>query len=85
MGRGDDQELRQSDLSNLRVQEMTPRQRAELRRRYVDFVSHFDGAAPTAAQSVTDDKRARKWIPGAKAERRSGFGKKGQQPCAWCW
>jgi hypothetical protein len=66
MGAGNDKELRQSDLSDLRVREMTPAQRAELRRRYVDFVRHFDGAPPAAAPPKAAGKRARRWSPGAK-------------------
>jgi len=59
--------LRQADLSNLRVQDMTPEQRAELRRRYADFVRHFDCAPPSAAPPKAGRKRIRKWMPGAKA------------------
>jgi hypothetical protein len=66
MGSGDDQELRQADFSKLRVHEMTPQQRAELRRRYVDFVRHFDGAPPAAGRPEAGGKRIRKWVPGAK-------------------
>jgi hypothetical protein len=59
-------ELRQSDLSHLHLQDMTPVQRAELRRRYADFVDHFgrDGAAPS--RYPEPKKRVRKWTPGAK-------------------
>jgi len=66
MGADDDQELGQADLSNLRVQDMTPRQRAELRRRYADFVHHFDGAPPAAAKPKPAGKRISKWVPGTK-------------------
>jgi hypothetical protein len=66
MGSGDDKELRQADFSTLRVHEMTPRQRAELRRRYVDFIRHFDGAAPVAVPPKMGGKRVRKWVPGVK-------------------
>ena len=67
MGGGDDdKELRQADLSNLRVQDMTPQQRGELRRRYADFVRHFDGAPPAAAKPKAVGKRISKWVPGAK-------------------
>jgi hypothetical protein len=60
-------ELRQSDLSHLHLQDMTPGQRAELRRRYDDFVSHFgrDGVAPS--RYPEPKKRLKKWTPGAKA------------------
>jgi hypothetical protein len=66
MGADDDKELEQVDLSNLLVQDMTPQQRAELRRRYADFVRHFDVAPPSAAQPKAGSKRVRKWVPGAK-------------------
>lgn len=60
-------ELRQSDLSHLHLQDMTPGQRAELRRRYEDFVSHFgrDGVAPS--RYPEPKKRVKKWTPGSKA------------------
>jgi hypothetical protein len=59
-------ELHQADLSHLRVQDMTPPQRAELRRRYDDFVRHFgrDGVAPS--RYPEPKKRVRRWTPGAK-------------------
>lgn len=59
------EEIRQADLSHLRLQEMTPSQRAELRRRYDDFIKHFgrNGAAPAAAEKKVGVK---KWTPGAK-------------------
>ena len=66
MGGSDDKELEQADLSDLRVQEMTPEQRAELRRRYVAFVRHFDGTPPSAAPPKAGGKRVRKWHPGTK-------------------
>jgi hypothetical protein len=58
--------LHQADLSHLHLQDMTPDQRAELRRRYDDFVRHFgrDGIAPS--RYPEPKKRVRKWTPGAK-------------------
>ena len=61
-----DRELRQADLSDLRVQDMTPQQRAELRRRYADFVRHFDGAPPVVARPTAAGKRISKWVPVTK-------------------
>ena len=61
MAARDQQELRQADLSHLRLQDMTPGQRADLRRRYDDFVRQCqtgDRPAPT--------HRLPKWAPGAK-------------------
>ena len=60
-------ELRQSDLSHLRLQDMSPDQRAELRRRYNDFVRHFGrggNTSPSPAESKPSPRR--KWVPGAK-------------------
>ena len=54
--------LRQQDLTPLRVQEMSPAERAELLRRYSDFVDHFrigETADPPA-------KAVRKWVPGER-------------------
>ena len=59
----DEAEIRQADLSHLRLQEMTPAQRAELRRRYELFIRHFgDSAAPT--RYPRRKPRVRKWTPG---------------------
>jgi len=63
----DEGELRQADLSHLHLQDMTPDQRAELRRRYDDFVRHFgrDGMAPSRYPEPPAP-RLRKWTPGSK-------------------
>lgn len=63
---GDAGALRQADLSHLHLQDMTPGERAELRRRYDDFVRHFgrDGVAPS--RYPEPKKHLRKWTPGAK-------------------
>jgi hypothetical protein len=54
--------LGQVDLSHLRVQEMKPVERAELLRRYADFIAHFRvGEVPNAP------KKVRKWVPGEVA------------------
>jgi hypothetical protein len=67
MSDGDEDELRQTDLSELRIHEMTPAQRAELKRRYQDFVRHFDAVlVPPAVAPKAHDKPIRKWVPGAK-------------------
>jgi hypothetical protein len=60
------EQLRQADLSHLHLQDMTPQQRAELRRRYDNFVKHF--GIPIAPPPVPRTKpRVRKWVPGAKS------------------
>jgi hypothetical protein len=54
--------LGQADLSHLRIQEMKPIERAELLRRYADFISHFRvGEVPNVP------KKIRKWVPGENA------------------
>jgi len=59
-------QLRQADLSHLRLQDMTPDQRAELRRRYGSFVRHFGAGVPQATAQPKKALRVRKWTPGAK-------------------
>lgn len=63
-----DPNMEQADLTHLRLQEMTPPQRAELRRRYDHFVRHFVGAAATAARHPERKPRVTKWVPGAKPQ-----------------
>ncbi len=60
-----DQNLRQADLSHLRVADMTAAQKAELHRRYLDFVRHHAKAGPAAP--AVPRKAATKWVPGRKA------------------
>jgi len=55
-------ELEQADLSSLRLQDMTPAQRAELLRRYTAFVKHF-GTTPEETETKAP---VRKWIPGER-------------------
>jgi hypothetical protein len=63
-----DEALSQADLSHLRLQDMTPEQRAELRRRYDAFVRHFGDGAPASSAGTSAKKKStpRKWLPGAK-------------------
>lgn len=59
-----DDELRQADLSNLSVRQVTPAQRAELRRRYDAFVAKF---GPTAkAKPPAAKGKLKKWVPAKK-------------------
>jgi hypothetical protein len=60
-----DDELSQADLSHLRVAEMTDAQKAELRRRYFEFVRVAAKAPPKPAAPRRASGTA-KWIPGAK-------------------
>lgn len=60
-------DLRHADLSHLSITEMTPAQRAELKRRYSHFVESF---VPADAKPAADEKPApkpQKWVPGKKA------------------
>jgi hypothetical protein len=62
-----EEQLRQADLSHLRLQDMTPDQRAELRRRYADFMRHFgSGGLPASKDKSKKKPQIRKWTPGAK-------------------
>jgi len=60
-----DDDLSQADLSQLSLRQMTPAQRAELKRRYQTFVANFqpDSAAKLPAAAVPKPK---KWVPGKK-------------------
>jgi hypothetical protein len=62
-----EEQLRQADLSHLRLQDMTPDQRAELRRRYEHFVQHFGSGVPVSKAAPKKTPRVRKWTPGAKS------------------
>lgn len=54
--------LRQRDFSRRRLQEMTQAERAELLRRYADFVDHF-----RLDEDDPKPKNVRKWVPGESA------------------
>lgn len=58
------EDLRQANLSGLSLKQMTPAQRAELRRRFEAFVAAFVKAPNNA--SVTKAPAVRKWLPGMK-------------------
>jgi hypothetical protein len=62
----EEKNLRNADLSHLRVQEMTPEQRAEMRRRFEHFVRNVmrKGKAAAAPQKTP---RAAKWVPGKRS------------------
>ncbi|HLZ66209.1 MAG TPA: hypothetical protein VKQ29_08250 [Aliidongia sp.] len=57
-------ELRQANLSHLKIADMTTEQRAEMRRRFEEFVSAFTKHGPS--QQVTAAPKVRKWVPGMK-------------------
>ena len=54
-----DEDLQQADLSHLRLNDMTPAQKAEMRRRYVDFVRRL-AKPPAGPVRVT---KATNWLP----------------------
>jgi hypothetical protein len=63
-----DEDLRQADLSHLAVNQMTPAQRAEIRRRYAEFINRL--AKPPAVKPMpTPARPTSKWIPAMKAGR----------------
>ena len=59
-------ELRQADLSHLSITDMTPAQRAELKRRYSHFVESF-GPADAKPADKKPAPKPQKWVPGKKA------------------
>ena len=58
-------ELHQADLSHLTVSQMTPEQRAEMRRRFETFMKEMVGLPTPAAPARPAN--VRKWVPGMKA------------------
>ena len=61
---GDD-DIRNADLSQLTVRDMSPAQRAELKRRYADFVANFN---PTTTAKLPGKAKAKpkKCVPAKK-------------------
>jgi hypothetical protein len=58
------EDLRNADLSDLSVRDMTAEQRAELRRRFRDFLQNvWKGGARPAASPAAAAKRVRRWTP----------------------
>ena len=58
------EDLRQANLSNLTLKDMTAAQRAEIKRRFEEFVANFVKPAPGAPKD--NPSRVRKWVPGMK-------------------
>jgi hypothetical protein len=61
----DDDNLRQADLSHLRLTEMTAAQKAEMQRRYADFVRRA-AKKPPAAAAARRQGNVSKWQPGRR-------------------
>jgi hypothetical protein len=58
------EDLRQANLSHLTINQMTKEQRAEIRRRFEEFVAAFAKNGPN--QQITAAPKVRKWVPGMK-------------------
>jgi hypothetical protein len=58
-----EQDLRNADLSRLSVEEMSPAQRAELKRRFKDFLRNVWTARPSAASRPAPPKKIKPWVP----------------------
>jgi hypothetical protein len=61
------QDLRNADLSDLSVRDMTPEQRAELRRRFRDFLQNVWKAGSPSASPAAAPKKVRRWTPTKRA------------------
>jgi hypothetical protein len=59
-----DDDLRQADLSHLSVKDMSPAQRAEMRRRFETFMQAF--VPKPKPGEVKAPPKVRKWVPGMK-------------------
>ncbi|HXP77370.1 MAG TPA: hypothetical protein VN823_24765 [Stellaceae bacterium] len=62
-----DDELRNADLSQLSVRDMTPAQRAELKRRYQTFVAAFGPTTAAKLPGKAKTPKPKKWVPGKRA------------------
>jgi len=58
-------DLRQADLSQLNLRDMTPAQRAELKRRYQKFIANFEPETETKL-AAGPARKPKKWVPGKK-------------------
>lgn len=56
-----DEDIRQRDLSGKRVDEMTPEERREMKRRFEEFFAQVDRRKEP--QAATARKRVRRWDP----------------------
>jgi hypothetical protein len=65
-----DEDIRQRDLSDKRVDEMTPEERREMKRRFQEFFSQVRSDNPPA--QPTARKRVRRWDPTTDVRRSSG-------------
>jgi len=58
------EELRQANLQGLTLQQMNAAQRAEIKRRFEEFVAAFVKPAP--GELPEPKPKTRKWVPGMK-------------------
>jgi hypothetical protein len=65
-----DEDLRQADFSHLDIRDMTPEQRAEMRRRFQVFVARMRQASrPAKKPAPAAPKKPQKWIPAKRVSR----------------
>jgi hypothetical protein len=57
-------DLRQADLSHLTVTQMNAEEKAEIRRRFEEFVGAFRKTGPN--EQITAAPKVKKWVPGMK-------------------
>jgi len=57
-------DLRQADLSHLTVNQMNTEEKAEIRRRFEEFVGAFRKTGPN--EQITAAPKVKKWVPGMK-------------------
>jgi len=62
-----DTDLTHADLSHLTVRDMTPTQRAELKRRYATFVAAFGPTTAAKLPGKAKTPKPKKWVPGKRA------------------
>jgi len=58
-----DDDLHLADLSHLSVREMSPAQRAELKRRHATFIANF-GRASAKLPAAKRASKPKKWVTG---------------------
>jgi hypothetical protein len=66
MAEHEGREIAQADLTHLRLQDMTQEERAELRRRYAEFVQHFGATGDAPTRYGVPKPRVKKWVPGQR-------------------
>lgn len=57
-----EEDLHQADLSGMAIKDMTPEQKAEMKRRFEEFVRAFKSSQPGASAKKAKPK-VQKWTP----------------------